>query len=117
MESHEPTIWAYITAMSFILIVAVIQLIFFTALFVTALFTVLILFAGTVRLCGHIIYSVTAICFGSDSRLCGLILELEQEELVYRMNRRRKALEVAQNQTTDVAVQEVDTTPVIVSVQ
>lgn len=93
MASHEPTLWGYMIAIPFIIVVGVIQL--FLVLAGVALFCLVasIGVTGCLRLVGHIVYSVTAICFGPESRLCGLILECEQEELAYRQKRRRKALE------------------------
>ena len=103
MASPEPSLWTHVVAIPFILVVALIQFVFATGLFILGLFVAAIVFTGALRFCGHIIYSVTAICFGPESRLCGLILELEQEELAYRVKRHRKALEAAQRHDSAIA--------------
>jgi hypothetical protein len=59
------------------------------------------------------VYSVTALVFGPDSRLCGLILEWEQEDLDYRRKRRRKALEAVARAHTDLGA---NATPITIIV-
>jgi type IV secretory pathway VirB3-like protein len=116
MSVHEPTIWTIVLA--YLLVSASMVLLVIVAIVV--LFVALILGAAIVCFVSTVVYSVAAICVGPDCRLCVLILELEQEELAFRLKRCREAREARTiyTQSPALGVQQADyDVPLFITVQ